>query len=176
MYTIKSVKENLTTLAKVRKSNEALDLQLHDIAMNALYYANNPMIQDVTVAQNLVDALGRSHRRETLLAWFKHFGKITTTKVDGKTMVKFSKKGKDAEYSYEFINANFDQVMVLADKTPFYDKVEKEEEADAFVDYDIKAALANLVKRAEKLESTGKLDPNFDWVTTAAIRDILMEV
>jgi hypothetical protein len=150
MYNIKSIAENLATIAKIKKSNAELDLVLHDLAMNALHYANEPMIQDVTLAQNLLDALGRSHRKEALIAWFKHFGKITTTKLEGKTVLKFTK------HSAEYINNNLDTIMAEADEKPFYTAIEKPVDADAFVTIDIKEEVAKLIKRISKIAENDK--------------------
>jgi hypothetical protein len=150
MYNIKSIAENLATIAKIKKSNAELDLVLHDLAMNALHYANQPLIQDVTLAQNLVEALGRSHRKEALITWFKHFGKITTTKIEGKTVLKFTK------HNAEYINNNLDKIMAEADEKPFYTAIEKPVDADAFVTIDIKEEVAKLIKRISKIAENDK--------------------
>ena len=168
MYAIKSIKDNLAAISKLKKANEALDLQLHDLAMNALHYANDPMIQDSTVAQNLVDALGRSQRKNTLIAWFKHFGKLTTTKVDGKVILKITKKNA------EYINNNLDKVMADADAMPFYMAIEQEEKPDAFVTLDIKAELTKLLAKIDKLAKDDKNQfENFELV--ADLRDLIIE-
>jgi hypothetical protein len=150
MYKIQSIAENLVTITKIKKSNAELDLILHDLAMNALHYANEPLIQDVTLAQNLIEALGRSHRKEALIAWLKHFGKITTTKLEGKTVLKFTK------HNSEYINNNLDKIMAEADEKPFYTAIEKPVDADAFVTIDIKEEVAKLIKRISKIAENDK--------------------
>jgi hypothetical protein len=150
MYKIQSIAENLATIAKIKKSNAELDLVLHDLAMNALHYANDPMIQDVTLAQNLVEALGRSHRKEALVAWFEFFGKLTKTTVKGKTTVKFTKKNE------EYINNNLLAILEEADEKPFYTAIEKPVDADAFVTIDIKEEVAKLIKRISKIAENDK--------------------
>jgi hypothetical protein len=150
MYKIQTIAQNLVIIAGVKKANAEMDLVLHDLAMNALYYANQPLIQDVTLAQNLLEALGRSQRKEALIAWFKHFGKITTTKIEGKAVLKFTK------HNAEYINNNLLAIMEEADEKPFYTAIEKPIDADAFVTIDIKEEVAKLIKRISKIAENDK--------------------
>lgn len=119
-----------------------LDERLHTLAVSALYYMNQPEIQDTGYAQRLIDALGKATRNETLKAWFMLHGKCTIK--DG--IVTFRK-------SKHITPENWEIKTLAAAELPFWVKAEVSAETQ-LREMDAEAMFISLFKRmasADKL-------------------------
>ena len=129
-----------------KKLSAKQDEMLHQLAVSALYYMNQPEIQDVGYAQRLIDALGKSTRNETLKAWLMLHGKCNI-----KDNIVSFKKAK------AITPENWEIVTLAAADIPFWMKAEKpaeqqlrEMDAEAmFVALFKKLAAASDVKHPE---------------------------
>lgn len=111
-------------------AHKGIEGKIHIAACSALYHANEHRNADMMM--RLMAGLGGSVRRNALIAWAVHYGKLEAT-TDGKS-VQFCEKDLP-ETSQE-----------QAQNKPFWDfKPEA-----PFQAFDLNAELAKLIKRAEK--------------------------
>lgn len=125
-------------IASIANRAKKLDHDIHEVGVSCMYHADKH--GDVTLMQALVKSLGKSQRRNALLAWAIHFGKF---KVDdtGKSVIY----DKTATTDLEGAEGN-----TPWDFTP----------EPAFQPWDMDAELAKFLKKASKAaeDSRNKVD------------------
>ena len=125
----------------IKSRSSRIDEAIHQAAVSALHYLNTPEIQDVGYAQRLVDALGKAHRRETLKAWFMHYGKC---QLKDNQLVFLKRRDITPE--------NFKKFIEDAEDKPFWTKQEKDATKQAR-EMDAEAEFIRLFKRLASAES-----------------------
>lgn len=122
-----------TAIKSIATRGKSLDKDIHIAAVSTLMHADEH--GDVTLAQRLVDAIPQSARKNALKDWFLAMGKFSYD-TQNKTLI-FNKQG-----------------VTMKDKaiaTPFWAfKPEPE-----YKPFDINAAIAQLVTRANKAVNNG---------------------
>lgn len=134
--------------AVVKQASTVQD-KIQTIGIDVLLHAYN--YGDYTLANTLVNELPDGVRKVALVEWFKKFGGLTA-----------DNKGFNGWAGKEHIKAKLDD----AKKSPWY----KMKPEPAFKEYDLKAALATLVKNAqnkakERHELAAKGDDKADKIT-----------
>lgn len=105
-----------------------LDRDIHVVGVSCLHHADKH--GDVTLMQELINALGRSQRRNAVIGWACAFGKFAPDEK-GKNVV-FNKAG-----TTDLVSASEESPWDFAPEKPF----------QAF---DLEAELAKLMKKAQK--------------------------
>ena len=133
-------------IAHVKNMGVRMDSLIVDCANNALRYLNDPLIQNTTYTKDLVDAMPKSGRRETLKAWFMKHGKIKfTTGEEGKEIVSLLKR-KD------ITPENWEAWCEKGEASPFFKSVEKPAK-EQLVEMDAEEAFIKLLKRMVKADT-----------------------
>lgn len=112
----------------IKNAAAKLDTRIHVAALSVASHAHEH--GDVTLAQKLVEALGKGMRRNALLAWLVKFGPFAPSE-DGKSVVH----AKGTEFDLESAKAQ-----------PWYDFKQE----PAFRPFDLDAMLEKLVENATK--------------------------
>lgn len=126
-----------TAIKSISTRGKTLERDIHVAAVSSLNHAE--LHGDITLAQKLVDAVPTMARKNALRDWFLAHGKFSYD-VENKTLT-FNKKGVT--------------LLQEAIDTPFWAfKPEPE-----YTPFDINAAVAHLLKRAEKAVEKGEKVP-----------------
>lgn len=133
-----------TAIKSIGTRGAKLQSDIHVAAVSTLVHADKH--GDVTLAQNLVDAVPTLARKNALRDWFIAMGKFSYDTTE-KTLT-FNKKGTT--------------LLDTAIATPFW---EFKQEAE-YVPFDLQAAILTLVKRADKAMQNG------DKVDAAALKQL----
>ena len=112
----------------IKTAAAKLDTRIHVAALSVANHAAEH--GDVTLAQKLVESLGKGHRRNALLAWLVKFGPFAPSE-DGKSVVY----AKGASFVFDEAKAQ-----------PWYDFKQE----PAFRPFDLDAMLEQLVEKATK--------------------------
>lgn len=125
---IAKAKDVKTAIASIERRAKKLDHDIHVAAVSCLFHAGEH--GDVTLMQALIEALGKSQRRNALIEWAIEFGKFSADDK-GKNVV-FNKAGE----------TDLDKAIEVS---PWDFKPEP-----PFKPFDLEAELAKLYKRAAK--------------------------
>lgn len=115
-------------IALVKTRAKKLDDQVHTIAVSCLYHADQH--GDVTLMQELIESMGRSQRRNAVIAWASAYGKFQP-----------NEKGKNVDYC----RANATDLESAKNESPWDFKPEQ-----PFKAFDMESELKKLLKRAGK--------------------------
>jgi hypothetical protein len=121
-------------IASIRKSVGTLENKIHVAAVSCLAHAGEH--GDVTLMRNLVAALGKSQRKNALLDWAQAFGKFV-----------YNETTKELDYC-KTNNTDIDGAIA----SPFWEFKPEQ----AYQQFDMAAALAALLKKAEKAAQSDK--------------------
>ena len=136
-------------IGTISRNGVKLDKLIHQAACSILHHVDQH--HDVTLAQRLVDAMPKAGRKNALRDWFLNYGRMQWDE-EKKT---FKYYGKGATLLDEAI------------ATPFWDfKAEQE-----YKPFDINAALAQLLKRAENARKHGEALPEDKLAVIQAMKD-----
>lgn len=136
-------------IALVKTRAKKLDDQVHTIAVSCLYHADKH--GDVTLMQELIESMGRSQRRNAVIAWASAYGKFQP-----------NEKGKNVDYC----RANATDLEGAKGESPWDFKPEQ-----AFRPFDMEAELKKLMKRAAKAADDDRNNVPKDMV--AKLSDIM---
>ncbi len=128
MRIIEKAKSVRDQIALIKSRAKTLDDQIHIIAVSCLHHADKH--GDVTLMQELIDAMGRSQRRNAVIAWACAYGKFDA-----------NSKGKNVVYS----RVKQTDLEGAKGESPWDFKPEP-----AFKTFDVEAELKKLLKRATK--------------------------
>lgn len=141
-----------TRIASIKTRSKKLDSDIHDVAVGCLEHAQEH--GNFTPCGDLVNAMGRSARREDIKAWFAFFGPVKFERDSNKAT---KRKTTDEQYR------PFD--VEKARKTPFWELIQdKPPEPVAYTD--IIGKLWAGIKRAEKAREEGLFVGDFERVET----------
>ncbi len=115
-------------IASIGNRAKKLDKDIHACAVSCLYHADQH--NDVTLMQNLINAMGKSQRRNALICWANAFGKFQP-----------NEKGKNVDYC----KTNTTDIEGAIETSP-WDFIPEQ----PFTPFDMQAELKKLLKRATK--------------------------
>src|SRR5690625_2520776 len=128
MNIIQSAADVRKVIKSIGTRAKKLDKDIHIVAVSCLHHADEH--GDVTLMQELITSLGRSQRRNAVIAWAIAYGKFQA-----------NENGKNVEYN----RANTTDLEGAMNESPWEFKPEP-----AFRPFDIQAELKKLLKRAAK--------------------------
>lgn len=112
---------------------KAMDIDMHSCALAALELSDNH--RDANAMKLLLNSMPRNSRATSLAAWAEHFGNVNVSKAkDGSYQVTMRKVEDCQPVDFKAATAK-----------PFFDKPESAPQP-----FDLSAAVAALLKRAEK--------------------------
>lgn len=115
-------------IALVKSRAKKLDDQIHIIAVSCLYHADKH--GDVTLMQELIESMGKSQRRNAVIAWASAYGKFQP-----------NEKGKNVDYC----RGNATDIEAAKNESPWDFKPEQ-----PFKAFDMEVELKKLIKRSAK--------------------------
>jgi hypothetical protein len=128
MNIIESVSDVKKAIDSIKRRAKKLDKEIHTVAVSCLHHADQH--GDVTLMQELITSMGRSQRKNAVIAWACAYGKF---KVD--------KKGKNVEFD----RTNATDIEGAIGESPWDFKPEA-----AFKPFDMKSELQKFIKKAKK--------------------------
>jgi len=126
-------------IESIARRAKKLDHDIHVVAVSCLHHANKH--GDVTLMQKLIESLGKSQRRNAVIAWACAYGKFEVNET-GKNVV--------------YLKTNATDLEGASNESPWDYMPEPK-----FQPFDLGAELAKLVKKAQKAseDSRNKVTP-----------------
>src|SRR5690625_422505 len=146
MNIIQSAADVRKVIKSIGTRAKKLDKDIHIVAVSCLHHADEH--GDVTLMQELITSLGRSQRRNAVIAWAIAYGKFQA-----------NENGKNVEYN----RANATDLEAAMNESPWEFKPEA-----PFRPFNMKAELTKLIKRAEKAAGDSRNDVPVGLVTKLA--------
>lgn len=133
---------NLTkAIASIKTRSAKLDADLHLVAVSCIKHTAEHNDPDTTT--RLVDALGKSARKQALIAWVLNYGAMTQ---DAAGKLVYDKTRRDAVLA--------DDNIAAAEAEPFWDFMPEK----PYVQFDLEAAIKALLKKAEAAVAKAEQD------------------
>ena len=142
MQIIEKAKNVRAQIELVKTRSKKLDDQVWTVAVSCLFHADKH--GDVTLMQELINAMGRSQRRNAVIAWASAYGKFQP-----------DAKGKNVVYC----RANPTDLEGAKNESPWDFKPEQ-----PFKPFDIETELKKLVKKAAKAAKDNRNNVSADMV------------
>lgn len=136
MQIIQAAADVKKAIASIKGRAKKLDKDIHTVAVSCLHHADQH--GDVTLMQELILSMGKSQRRNAVIAWACAYGKFQA-----------DDKGKNVEYN----RTNTTDMEGAIAESPWEFKPEA-----AFKPFNMKEELTKLIKRAEKAASDSRND------------------
>lgn len=145
-----------TEIKAIGAAVSKLESRIHVAAVSCLVHAEKH--GDVTLMQSLIAALGKSQRRNALLAWCVNYGTFALSE-DGKSVVYLKReadaKGAEAEPFWEFMpEPAYVQFDVAGELQKLLTKARKAAKSDKQVTPVTEQALADLERMAQQYAPT----------------------
>lgn len=134
-----TLKQCNAAIQNIKITGKALDAAVQDVGMSVLQHVETN--REVSLAIKLLNALPKGARRAALVAWFTNYGMISVN-TDKAT-------AKDRPFVF---NADAKTDLEEAAAKPWYKAAPERPVSEMF---DFQAALAALLKKAEKAEQAG---------------------
>lgn len=134
-----SKKKIVANIAIIAKNGKALQSAIHDTGMQILEHVET--YRETSLANQLVNAMPKSLRKNALIAWFQAHGKM-----------KWNQEKKALSFKKEFVTK-----LEEANEKPFWEFLPEKD----FVAYDLQKDIASLIKRAANKsdDDRNKVDP-----------------
>lgn len=133
-----------SNIKAIKASGVKMDKVIHETACFALEQVNKH--GNVNFANQLINALGKSHRKGDLIAWFTKFGKMVFQEKE-----KVFKASMKKVIKWEGEEQTVDNSIIIATEVPFYD-LTKDTIPNLEVDYlkSMQSLLNRLIKKSQE--------------------------